>query len=307
MLYIINVAFTIDKIVQVIVLLKQVKAIVTIADVKNCLNIKIVKRRKIKMGKIITITNQKGGVGKSSSTSTIASMLDAAGYKTLCVDTDNQCNTTDTYAAVRDNVATCYDLFNGTEGVTTKSAIQKTEYGEIIPSDPLLEEINIKIQANPMVKMFKMKEFLSEVKDEYDYIIIDTNPSTLLVTTSCLTASDEVLIPLTPDRYSLQGLAGVINTIKGVQMSTNPDLKLRGTFLVKYHPNYSFERAVQHDLEDICNKLNIQYLKSYIRESVKLREAQAMQMPLIKYDPTNNAVTDYRKLIKEAFGVKIKK
>ena len=259
------------------------------------------------MGKIITVTNQKGGVGKSSSTSAIASLLHRAGHKTLCIDADKQCNTTDTYAAQRDNVATIYDLFNGTEGVTAENAIQHTEYGDIIPSDPLLVEIETKIQANPIANMFKMRDFLTEIKEEYDYIIVDTNPSTILITTSCLIASDEVIVPLLPDRYSLQGLNDVLNTIYGVQRSSNTSLKIDGIFLVRYHSNFTFEREVRRDLEKACEALGVPMFNTTIRDSVKLREAQALQIPLIEHDPKNNAIIDYKSLVKEAFGVKVGK
>lgn len=259
------------------------------------------------MGTVIAVTNQKGGVGKTTTACALASMLDYSGHRTLLIDADMQCNSTDTYNAETSDVATLYDLLNKTDGVKATDAIQKTAYGEIIPGDRLLGDIETVLQQDPISGIFRMQMFMDTLRDMYDYIIIDTNPTINRLLLNCAVAADQVLIPMTADRFGLIGLQQVIDTIKSVQSMPNKNLKIAGILVVKYKANLKLEREVNSGLEKLTNELGIKLFNTKIRESIRVREAQASKTPLIEMDYKNNAAKDYRQFIKEYLGITITK
>lgn len=186
------------------------------------------------MGKIIAVANQKGGVGKSTTSICLAAGLQRAGKMTLLIDTDSQRNSTDTYKAESDGVATLYDLLFNNENF--EECVQHREAGDIIASDSMLEDAEMRFPTdasrNHLMK-FKCREFI----DKYDYIIIDTPPKLGVMLTNVLTFATDIIIPITPDYYALQGMADFLKTIKATRMYTNPGLRVRGILVTKYHRN----------------------------------------------------------------------
>lgn len=246
---------------------------------------------------IITIANQKGGCGKTTTATALASMLEAKGYKTLLIDADQQTNSTDTYRAQIEGVATLYDLIVEEDATSIYEAIQHTENGYIIAGDPLLREADPKLSKD-LNGRFKLQEALEELSG-YDFIIIDTAPSMSEILYNCLIASDKVIIPVTADRYSLQGLAQLNETIKGIKKRFNKGLKVAGLLLVKYNARTLLSKETKEALETIAADMETKLFKTTIRASTKAQEAQAKRTTLIKYAPNSTTAQDYKEFINE--------
>lgn len=247
--------------------------------------------------KIITIANQKGGVGKTTTATALASILNEKGYKTLLVDADQQGNSTDTYRAQIEGQATLYDLLIEQNLESIEEAIQTTENGDIIASDPLLREADMKLFNNLNGKFILQEAF--ETLEGYDFIILDTAPTMNEVLYNCLIASNCVIIPVTADRYSLQGLAQLNEAIKGIKKRFNKELVISGLLLVKFNSRTILSQDTQEALKKIAEDMDTKLYETKIRASTKAQEAQAMRKTLIKYAPGSTTAQDYIKFIDE--------
>ena len=251
------------------------------------------------MSKVIVIANQKGGIGKTTTATTLASILDMKGYKTLFIDTDRQCNSTDTYRAEFNGVPTLYDVLleDEEERATLSEAIQHTEAGDIVPADPLLRKAD-KILYDELDGLFRLKDNLAEL-DEYDYVVIDTPPANNSILQSCLIAADEVVIPTTADRYSVQGLSEINSTITAIKKRQNPDLKIAGILLIEFNKRGNLDKETKAALEEISQKMNTKVFDACIRKCQKVRDSQAERQMLIKYNKKCNAALDYIEFAEE--------
>ena len=253
------------------------------------------------MPKIIAITNQKGGIGKTTTAIAIASILTMQGHKTLLIDTDAQCNASDTFCARIDGAVTLYDVLLDNDRVHIHEAIQHTDYADIVAGDPLLQRADA-ILAADMGGVFRLKDALSELTD-YEYVIIDTAPMFGELTKNALIAADEVLIPVAADRYAIQGLSNVIqnvNAIKRRQM--NPNLTIAGIVLVAYPVTTNIGAEVKKSLEEIAEKVGTRILEPPIRRTVKVQQAHVHRKPIIYYDENCTAARDYVALINNLMG-----
>jgi len=251
--------------------------------------------------KTLVIANQKGGVGKSTTATTIASILNEKGYKTLLIDTDMQCNSTDTYKAKTENVATLYDviLADESERVPLSEAIQTTEYGSIIASDQLLGNADTIIKNDAVNGIYRLQEALETISNDWDYVIIDTNPTLNSMIYNSLVAADEVIIPVVADRYALAGLSQLSDTIKAIKSRPNKNLKVAGLLLIKYKNQTNLGRQVREDLESVATQMDTKLFETTIRETVKVQESQVVREPLIKYAPNCTACIDYKAFVEE--------
>lgn len=252
--------------------------------------------------KIITVANQKGGVGKTTTAMCIAAILNAWGHNTLLIDTDGQCNSTDTYRAEVDGVATLYDLIISDDPCEIEEAIQHTEAGDIIAGDPQLEVADIKLRDEDA--FFKLKDALEGLKG-YEYVIIDTNPDVNVMLRNALTAADEVVIPVTADRYPIKGLSQLTTTISKVQNRLNPKLMIAGLLLVKFKARTKLGQDTKNALSGIAEQIGTRLFDTYIRESISCQEAQTLRVPLIKYAPKCTTELDYEEFVKELLGEEI--
>ncbi len=252
------------------------------------------------MGKVITVANAKGGVGKSSSSTALAAILTERGYRTLLIDCDTQCNSTDTYRAMTEGVATIYDVLLDESRIGISEAIQHTECGDILAGDSLLCQADEKLKGS-VDGLYRLADALEGCED-YDYIIIDTAPAMNSILHNCLIAADEVIIPVTADRYALQGLSQLFETIKAIRKRQNPKLTVAGLLLTKYNGRANLSREVRASLEDIASQMNTRIFDTAIRECIKVKEAQARKQTLIAYAPKCTAAEDYNRLADEIKG-----
>ena len=245
------------------------------------------------MAEIIAVANQKGGIGKTTTSLALADILRSMGKKVLYIDMDPQCNGTDNYKAQIDGVGTIYDLLVESD----PDCIQITERGDIIAGDPILVEAGKKLDG--VSASHKLKEGLSTIRVNYDYIILDTPPALSILLTNALTAADKVIIPLTADRFGLQGLVQLHDTIEDVKKYTNPHLKVDGLLLVKYNDRTNLTKGIIESLPQYADLFHTRIYETKIRESIKAREAQAKQLSLFEWAASSTTATDYMNLVKE--------
>lgn len=251
--------------------------------------------------KVYVIANQKGGIGKTTTATALAAILQGMGKRTLLIDADQQGNSTDTYQAEIEGHATLYDVLLEDERIPLKDAIQKTEIGDIVASDPLLREGDVKLSSD-LDGVYRLSEAIEQLEG-YDYVVIDTAPALNHVLYNCLIASDEVIIPVTADRYGLQGLAQLSEAVRKIQKRQNPKLKISGLLLVKYNGRTLLSQEVSQSLDKIAEEMGTKVFASKIRESTKTREAQAMRKSLIEYAEKSTTAEDYKAFAKELLEV----
>ena len=244
------------------------------------------------MTKIITVVNQKGGVGKSTISQITGNELSARGYEVLFIDLDPQGNLSYSLGInilELENNQTIYEpLTNGTDA---GKAILKTEQADIIPASQFL--------ASADIGNFALNNALKPLKSAYDVIIIDTPPTLSTLVINALTASDALVIPALADAYSLQGLGQLRNTIEAVQDALNPSLTIAGILLTKYDKRKVLTRTIHKMLKDTADSLNTKVFDAKIRDAVAITEAQAMQQDILKYDPHANVVRDIKVYVNE--------
>lgn len=247
------------------------------------------------MAKIISITNQKGGVGKTTTTGAVAAGFKLKGYKVLCVDLDPQSNLSFSAGAETEECPTIYEILKGE--AKTSFSIQKMQSFDIISSNILLS--GIELEFTQTGREYLLKEALSSVKDKYDYIFLDTPPALSILTVNAFTASDYIIIPMLADIFSLQGIAQLSETIDRVRRYCNPNVKVEGIVLTKFNKRTILSREIKGTAELIAEQLNTEIFKTTIRSSVAVMEAQTNQQDIYNYSPKNGAAKDYMDLVEE--------
>ncbi|MGD9569220.1 MAG: ParA family protein [Sedimentibacter sp.] len=247
------------------------------------------------MAKVISISNQKGGVGKTTTTGAVAAGFKLKGYRVLCVDLDPQSNLSFSSGAETEDCPTIYEILKGE--AKTSFSIQKMPSFDIISSNILLS--GIELEFTQTGREFLLKESLSSVKDKYDYIFIDTPPALSILTVNAFTASDYIIIPMLTDIFSLQGIAQLSETIDRVRKYCNQNLKVEGIVLTKYNKRTILSREIKGTAELIAKELNTSIFNSTIRSSVAIMEAQTNQQDIYNYSPKNAAAQDYMELVEE--------
>lgn len=247
-----------------------------------------------KMGQIISINNQKGGVAKTTTAQALAQGLSYFGFKVLLVDLDPQSNLTFSLGVDRAD-KTMYEVLRGE--LNTKDIITTQGDLDLLPGSLLLSSADLEFTQTG--REYLLKDALEPFRNIYEYIIIDTPPALGILTINSLTACDKLIIPMSADIYSLQGMSQLNDTIKRVRKYVNPSLKIEGILLTKYNPRTILGGEIKESAIEIAERLKTKLFKTTIRESVVIREAQAQQLNLFEYAPDNNAIIDYKNFVKE--------
>jgi chromosome partitioning protein len=252
------------------------------------------------MRQIIAITNQKGGVGKSTTAQALGAGYILKGFKVLFIDLDPQGNLSYTLGGKTSDYS-ILEVLN--KQGTTLQAIQRTEGGgDLIPSSPSLSGSDI--QLSQTGKEYKLSEAIAPIKGRYDSIIIDTPPSLGILTVNALTACTWAIIPAQADTYSLQGIGQLYNTISTVGQYCNPSLIIKGILLTRHNNRIILSRDMQDMIGEIAKNLGTRLFTTTIRKNVAVKEAQAYRKDIFTYAPKSNASKDYQDLIEEMEGTK---
>lgn len=241
------------------------------------------------MAKIITVTNQKGGVGKTTTTLALASVFHNKGFKVLVIDMDPQGNLGFSLGA--DNIisGTIYEVLKGE--LRAQYAIQHTRTVDVIASNILLSAIELEFTDTG--REYLLRNAIASIKDFYDYIFIDTPPALGILTINALTASNSVIIPMVADIFSLQGITQLNETVHRIAQYSNPDLCIEGVLLNKFDKRILLNREVKGAAELVFSQLDIPMFKTTIRPSVTVSEAQSAQKDVVKYCNRQGIVRDY--------------
>lgn len=245
--------------------------------------------------KVISIANQKGGVAKTTTTQAISAIFNNSGTKTLAIDLDPQSNLSFAMGANIENAPTIYNVLKGE--VTIKEVIQNAPSGDILPSSILLGGADVEFTHTG--REYLLREAISEIKNEYEYLIIDCPPALSILTINALVASDFIIIPALADVFSLQGMSQLNNTIQSVRKYCNLNLKILGILLTKFSQRTNLSAHIKESLNGICKQMNTIVFQTTIRNSISLQEAQLQQQHIIEYDKKANALTDYINFVEE--------
>ncbi len=253
------------------------------------------------MSKTICITNQKGGVGKTTTTYALGLGFRTKGFKVLIIDLDPQGNLSFSVGAETDESLTIYEVLKG--DCSAEEAIQHTPIIDIIPSNIILSGVDLEFTHTG--REFLLKEALLNVQNKYDYIIIDTPPSLNILTINAFTVSDKIIIPMIADIFSLQGITQLYETIDKVRRYCNPSIIIEGILLTRYNKRAILSNEIKGTAEMIARELNTMVFDTHIRSSISIQEAQTKQENLYYYAPRNSAVTDYMKFVEELLAIGI--
>ena len=248
------------------------------------------------MGKVISFTNQKGGVGKTTTAINLGALIAYAGRKVLIIDTDPQGNAGSGLGLeVISLKKTIYQVM--ISELNPKDVVASTNYEGlfIIPSNIDLSGVEIDLKNEPQ-REFCIKNKISSLKNDYDYIFLDTPPSLGLLTINALVASDSVIIPLQCEYFALEGLTQLLRIIYLVQEDLNPELMLEGVLLTMYDTRTRLSAQV---VQDVKEHFSEQVFEVIIPRNVKLSEAPSFGQPIHIYEPESTGAMAYRKLAKE--------
>lgn len=254
------------------------------------------------MRKIFVVANQKGGIGKTTTAIAMTSILNRFGYKTLLIDADPSGYATDTFKAKVEGEATLYDvILDNSEPAPLEEAIQKTDAGYIVAYDPLLRKTD-SMCAGDANAVFRLSDAINDAMergalDDFDFIVMDTPPEIGMLLNNCLVAAQEVIVPITADRYGVRGLSELYSTITAVRKRPNKDLNIYGLLIVMLDERLRLFKETKKAILEYSEKMGTRVLKTAIRKSVVAQEAQTARKTLLEYSPSCSTELDYEDFV----------
>lgn len=248
------------------------------------------------MPKIVAIANQKGGVGKTTTSVNLTAALTKKHYKTLLIDCDPQGNATSGMGIKKDTKPNLYDQLVGYADIN--KCIIETEYGDVIPSNKVLSAASVEL-VDVEDAEYILKNQINTLEKEYDYILMDCPPSLELLSIIAFTAAESVLIPLQCEYYALEGIADLISTIKLCNKKLNPVLHLEGILLTMYDSRTNLTQQVAWEVKKYFGD---RIFETVIPRSIKLAEAPSFGEPGVVYDRWNRGSRAYMKFADEFIG-----
>lgn len=266
---------------------------------KDDIIMKCPKERSTKMGRIIAIANQKGGVGKTTTAINLSASLASLGKKVLAIDMDPQGNMSSGLGVDKNEVEkTVYDLIIGNIGIEECIYEEVIENLDVLPSNIDLSAAEIELIGVDN-KEYILRDEVNKVKEKYDFIIIDCPPALSMLTINAMTTSDSVLVPIQCEYYALEGLSQLIHTIELVQERLNPELEIEGVVFTMYDARTNLSLQV---VENVKDNLNQNIYKMIIPRNVRLAEAPSYGMPINLYDPKSKGTESYLLLAEEVIN-----
>lgn len=247
------------------------------------------------MGKIISVANQKGGVGKTTTTVNLGTILAKKGKKVLLIDADPQGNATSGLGVEKEVEYTTYDIL--ANEATMEQTIQDSSIKnlKVCPANMNLAGAEVEL-VSMMSREQRLKEKLDEVKEKFDYILIDCPPSLGLITLNAFTASNSVLIPVQCEYFALEGLGQLLNTIERVKRYLNKEIQVEGALLTMYDARTNLSNQV---VKEVKKYFNDKVYKTVIPRNVRLSEAPSYGMPITEYDARSKGAKSYIKFARE--------
>ena len=248
------------------------------------------------MGKVISIANQKGGVGKTTTSVNLAVSFAVSEVKTLLIDLDPQSNaTTGLEALIEEKQGTVYDLIVGKEKTSKVISSTRLDCLDIISSTNDLVGAEVEL-VNLMARERQLEKALKSVQKKYDYILIDCPPSLGLLTLNALTCSNSIIIPIQCEYYALEGLGQLLNTFRLVQKNLNPKLEIEGVLLTMYDSRLNLSSQVADEVRSFFKE---KIFDTVIHRNVRLSEAPSFGKPALLYDANSTGAQNYLSLVEE--------
>lgn len=251
------------------------------------------------MGRIIAIANQKGGVGKTTTAINLSACLAEAGQRVLTIDIDPQGNTTSGLGIAKDEAEnTIYEVMLQEVDITEAVCKNVFDNLDVIPSNVNLAGAEIDL-IDVSDREYVLKNAVDEVRDNYDYVILDCPPSLSMLTVNAMTAADTVLVPIQCEYYALEGLTQLIHTINLVKKKLNPELELEGVVFTMYDSRTNLSLQV---VENVKDNLHQNIYKTIIPRNIRLAEAPSHGLPINIYDSKSSGAESYRLLAEEVMS-----
>lgn len=248
------------------------------------------------MAKVIAIANQKGGVGKTTTAVNLSACLAYKGKKVMIIDVDPQGNTTSGLGVDKQNIEkSIYEVIINDENI--ENALMPTMVGNLFICPSNIQLVGAEVELVSVIsRETRLKVALQDVKEKYDFIIIDCPPSLGLLTLNALTAADTILVPIQCEYYALEGLSQLMNTVKLVQRHLNPSLEVEGVVLTMFDARTNLSIQV---VEDVKKYFRNKVYRTIIPRNVRLSEAPSFGLPIILYDPKSKGAECYLDLAQE--------